>query len=476
MPELPEVETVRATLEKQIIGYTIKKVKVYCERIVLNEKEDVINAKLVGETIRKINRYGKYLIFILDKHSFLSHLRMEGKYFLKKEDEERNKHEHVIFSFTNGLELRYHDVRKFGLIKILDTTDMKEILKEEELNKLGPEAHSLSLNATYLFNKLHKLKESLKTALLDQTIICGLGNIYVDEVDFLSNLKPTTSCQMITYDDCENIIKNSRLVLNKAIEAGGTTIRSYTSSLGVTGRFQLNLNVHTKAGSPCPLCGTIIEKIKVGGRGTYYCPSCQKDHPLIVGLTGSIGSGKTTISNYLKEKGYLIIDTDEISRSLTKDNKEILNKIKEEFGPSYFINGALNRKELGDLVFNNENERNKLNNILHPVIKDKVKEIIRNSSDKIIFVDVPLLFESGFDKLCNKTICVVVDKTEQIKRLKLRDKLNDLDIQKRIDSQMDLKKKSELATFIIDNSQDLCYTYKQTDKLIKILEGEINHD
>lgn len=273
MPELPEVETVRKTLYNLILNRTIQSIDVYYTKIIKESSPLEFTNKLVGKTLIDIKRQGKYLIFIFDDIALISHLRMEGKYFIKDQNDDVAKHEHIIFNFTDGSSLRYHDVRKFGT---MDLRELDDIYTTNPIKKLGYEPFDKGMTIAYLKGKLHKKEVAVKTCLLDQTIFTGLGNIYVDEVLFLSKLNPELKASKLLENDYKNIIANSISVLNKAIELGGTTIRSYTSSLGVTGRFQNELNVHTKKGEPCPVCSATIEKIRVGGRGTYYCPKCQK--------------------------------------------------------------------------------------------------------------------------------------------------------------------------------------------------------
>ena len=273
MPELPEVETVRNTLKNFVLHKEIRDIDVFYEKIVRNKSIDEFKQLLIGKSFFDIERYGKYLLFRFDDYVLISHLRMEGKYFIKELDLPKEKHEHIIFYFSNGETLRYQDVRKFGT---MDIVKYEELYTNSPLTKLGLEPFNESVTVSYLKQKLSKKETAIKTALLDQSILTGLGNIYVDEVLFLSKLHPETKSSKLTKKDYENIIKNSRFVLNKAIKLGGTTIRSYTSSLGVTGRFQNELFVHTKKGEPCPTCETEILKIKVNGRGTYFCKKCQK--------------------------------------------------------------------------------------------------------------------------------------------------------------------------------------------------------
>ena len=274
MPELPEVETVKESLKQKLIGKKIKQVNVYYDNII--EYPDVNNfCNLIKEqTIKNIARYGKWLIFELDSDYLLSHLRMEGKYFFRFPQEIRNKHEHVVFSLNDGTELRYMDVRKFGKMHLIKKD---EIDKKGPLLSMGLEPWDKKLTKEYLKNKYINKKIPIKTALLDQSIIVGIGNIYADEILFLSNINPLKSSQSLTDNDLNNIIKYTKEVLEKAIKKGGTTIRSYTSVNGVHGLFQQELYVHNQQGNKCQICQTDIIKIKVGGRGTYYCPHCQKD-------------------------------------------------------------------------------------------------------------------------------------------------------------------------------------------------------
>jgi len=273
LPELPEVETVKETLKNLIINKTIRDIDVFYDGIIKDISVEEFKKHLIDKTFTNIKRQGKYLIFILDDIALISHLRMEGKYFIKSTLEDRNKHEHIIFYFTDGSTLRYHDTRKFGT---MDIRNIEDIYETAPINKLGPEPFDKKLTVSYLSAKLKNKSIPIKSALLDQTIITGLGNIYVDEVLYRCKLNPITKSNTLKKADLSNIIKYSSIVLDKAIKLGGTTIRSYTSSLGVTGRFQNELNVHTLENEPCKVCQTPIVKTKVNGRGTYFCPKCQK--------------------------------------------------------------------------------------------------------------------------------------------------------------------------------------------------------
>ena len=271
MPELPEVETVRQTLRHNILGKTISSVKVNYQRMIAGEVSDFIS-KLEGKTLLEINRKGKYLIFEFSDDVYLiSHLRMEGKYFIQNINDEVTKHDHVVFDFTDGVSLRYNDVRKFGTMELKNNS---ELFTTHPLNKLGCEANMLT--PEYLKEKINNKHRDLKAFLLDQEMIAGIGNIYADEICFKANLHPKQDVYYLNDYDLINICSASKEVIDNAILAGGTTIRSYTSSLGVTGLFQLQLNVHTMVNKPCPTCQNLIIKVRVSGRGTYICENCQK--------------------------------------------------------------------------------------------------------------------------------------------------------------------------------------------------------
>lgn len=273
MPELPEVETVKEGLMKRVRNKEIATVQVLWNNTIEGiEVIDFIN-NLKGQKINDITRRGKWLVFYLDDYVLLSHLRMEGKYFTKKLGDKIVKHEHVIFNFTDGTSLRYQDTRKFGKMHLIPLSSYESY---PVLQKLGLEPWDDRLDNKYLIEKYAKKTLPIKTVLLDQTIITGIGNIYADEILFQSNISPLKPANKIVLKEAEKIILNTREVLAKAVADGGTTIRSYVSEEGIEGRFQNDLFVHTKKGQPCRKCGSIVEKITVGGRGTYFCPKCQK--------------------------------------------------------------------------------------------------------------------------------------------------------------------------------------------------------
>ncbi len=272
MPEIAEVETVRNTLKGRILNKKITDVKVHYKNMIESDintfAKDLINDEFID-----IKRKGKWLIFETNNKYLLSHLRMEGKFFIKDANEAKGKHEHVTIYFEDNTTLRYEDTRKFGRMNLVKKEDLETT---ESIAKQGFEPGDKNLTSSYLLDKFKNKRLPIKTVLLDQTIISGLGNIYVNEVMFYAKINPLKEAKSISREECDLIVKGSDEIIREAIKMGGTTIKSYTSSLGVTGRFQQNLKVHKREGEACLVCGTIILNIKIGGRSTYYCPKCQK--------------------------------------------------------------------------------------------------------------------------------------------------------------------------------------------------------
>lgn len=269
MPELAEVEVVRQVLDNNLKDRVVIDVACFYEPIVEQEinffKESVINNKIMG-----VERLAKYLIFKLEKGYMVSHLRMEGKYFYLPVGSQINKHVHLVFYLDNGYMLLYSDVRKFGRIFYSD----ENVYLTSPLSDLGYEANCEEYDVDIIYNKLQKKRLPIKTVLLDQHIISGLGNIYVDEVLYACKINPNRLSFSITKAEIRDIMTSSRKILNLAIENKGTTIRSYTSSLGVNGNYQNFLKVHTK--NVCPNCNQKLNKNKIGGRTSYYCSNCQR--------------------------------------------------------------------------------------------------------------------------------------------------------------------------------------------------------
>lgn len=274
MPELPEVETVRKSLVELVVGKRIKDVIVGWPKIIKKPLEfEQFQDALRDQTILDIDRRGKFLIFLLDDYALVSHLRMEGNYSVRDHNDPEEKHTHIIFKFIDGTELRYRDVRKFGTMHLF-TKGMEHT--ELPLAKLGPEPFDSAFTRKYLKDKFMKTERVIKSVLLDQTIVTGLGNIYVDEVLFRSGIHPERIAKTLNDEEVALLHEQAAATLKESIQAGGSSVNTYMNSHGESGTYQEQLLVYGKKGEACKKCGTPLEKIKVAGRGTHFCSACQK--------------------------------------------------------------------------------------------------------------------------------------------------------------------------------------------------------
>ncbi len=270
MPELPEVETVRRALERTIKGRSIESVAVFHPRMIQGDLEHFRNL-VEGRRIERLSRRGKYLLFILGEVAMLSHLRMEGKYYLKPAGTPPEKHEHVVFTFTDGWALHYHDVRKFGTFEAVPMHSLEDV---PALKKLGPEPAELDLRDDV--TEIFRGERPIKAILLDQTRLAGIGNIYADEILHCARIHPERPGRTLGVRLRRRVIDCAQRILAAAVQAGGSSVRSYRNTLGEDGRFERSLRVHTHEGKPCPDCQSTIRKAQISGRGTYYCPTCQR--------------------------------------------------------------------------------------------------------------------------------------------------------------------------------------------------------
>jgi len=274
LPELPEVETVTRTLRELVQGKQIERVQVYLPRIIQRpaDIEQFCDA-LVGHTIIDVTRRGKFIRILLDGLVLVSHLRMEGRYGVYEQHEELEKHTHVVFTFTDGTQLRYKDVRQFGTMHLFSEG---EDLNELPLKKLGVEPLSEQFTAKVLREKLQHRQSKIKPLLLNQELIVGLGNIYVDEALFAARIHPERSPSSLSKSEWNKLHKAIVETLTSAVEAGGSSIKSYVNGQGEMGMFQQQLLAYGRENQPCSGCGTLLTKFVVGGRGTHICPKCQK--------------------------------------------------------------------------------------------------------------------------------------------------------------------------------------------------------
>ncbi|UJB71294.1 DNA-formamidopyrimidine glycosylase [Acaryochloris sp. 'Moss Beach'] len=283
MPELPEVETVRLGLEKVTVGMQIMGGEVLYPRTIAHpQSPQAFIQGLQTATFLAWMRRGKYLLSQLSlathhQPSWLGvHLRMTGQLLWLAQDEPVQKHTRVRLFFANNRELRFVDQRTFGQMWwVAPTEDPKQIISG--LQKLGPEPFSKDFSIDYLGKSLQGRKRSIKSALLDQALVAGVGNIYADEALFMSGICPTMPCQQLQMEQVQRLRTAIVDVLSTSIGAGGTTFSDFRDLKGVNGNYGGMAWVYGRQGQPCRTCGQPIERIKLVGRSTHFCPQCQPE-------------------------------------------------------------------------------------------------------------------------------------------------------------------------------------------------------
>jgi len=273
MPELPEVESIKRTLAKNVLGKRIADAKVIWPSAVISVPGKNFIELIKNRTIEDLGRRGKYLLLHLDNnYSLIVHFRMTGRLIYYKEKGAVDKHTHVVFYLEQG-ELHYSDIRKFGRIQVVSTPNIHAV---PFLAKLGPEPLDETFNFIVLGQQLAKKRGNIKAALLDQTVLAGLGNIYTDEALFKAGILPQRNVESLKVSEIILLYDSICEVLKEGIKAGGTSFRDYRDADGNKGLFQESLMVYGRAGQDCKICGQKLSKVKVAGRTTVYCPGCQK--------------------------------------------------------------------------------------------------------------------------------------------------------------------------------------------------------
>ena len=289
MPELPEVEVVKRSLTRKVQNLIIQKVNIKDSKLRYHLDKNKFR-KIIGLRIKKIERKSKFLLFFLNKNFIMMvHLGMTGKFFFvdrkntklktsfyynidyKKEQ----KYDRVEFILNKNQKLIYNDVRKFGFIKLLSNKKFKDNF---HLKHLGPEPLKNTFNFTYFKNYIKGRSRVIKDILMDQKFVSGLGNIYANEILFLSKVKPSRKVKNLKEFELKKIINFTKEVLKNAIELGGSSIKDFSSSNGKKGSFQQHFNVYGKKGATCSntTCKSIIVKSSISNRSTFFCDNCQK--------------------------------------------------------------------------------------------------------------------------------------------------------------------------------------------------------
>lgn len=274
MPELPEVEVVRQGLAPLLAGRIVVGFSRSGQRLRAPVPVALLQQLIVGQQVKDVDRRAKYiLIRMKNKASLVIHLGMSGRLGLFPAARKPAKHDHLRWRLDNGLELRFNDTRRFGLVQVLPPGPDHE---KEFFRQTGPEPFSKDFSAAYLQKKAGNRQQAIKNFLMDSRVVAGIGNIYASEILFASRLAPSAPAATVSLDEHRRLVKACRQILKRAIASGGTTIADYLNAGGQPGCFQLQLMVYGREGQACRQCKTPISRIVLAGRSTYFCSSCQK--------------------------------------------------------------------------------------------------------------------------------------------------------------------------------------------------------
>ncbi len=275
MPELPEVETIRARLAPHVTGRAIHRVEILDSRLTRPHDPAAIAAAMTGERIIALERRGKYLIFRFETgFVLLIHLRMTGslRYVPAGSMVDEEPHRRAVVTLDNGAEVAYHDVRRFGTWNLLESPELAPYLDA----RIGSEPLAHSFTSRVLGSRLQHRRTPIKAALLDQKTAAGIGNIYADEALWRARIHPRRAAGELGPNELRAVHRSVRHALQVGIARQGATLRDYRTPDGASGGMQREFRVYGREGEPCSRCGTPIEKIRVGGRGTWFCPRCQR--------------------------------------------------------------------------------------------------------------------------------------------------------------------------------------------------------
>jgi formamidopyrimidine-DNA glycosylase len=270
MPELPEVETVAGDLRRRLVGLTVTGATVTWQRTIARPSAEEFEQQIVGRRVLSVGRRAKYIVIELDRGCLLVHLMMSGRLHLVPAGAPPHDHLRVTLNFDSGLEMRFQDTRKFGRIYLVD--ELQEVTAG-----LGPEPLDELFTVDDFRRRLARRKGRLKSLLLNQRFLAGLGNIYADEALFAARLHPLRRADSLTGAEQVRLYEAIRAVLGDAVQGRGTTLSDggYTDASGQAGTYQARLAVYGRRGDACLRCQAPIERSVVGGRSTHYCPNCQ---------------------------------------------------------------------------------------------------------------------------------------------------------------------------------------------------------
>lgn len=274
MPELPEVETTRRSLEPGMIGRKIMRVVVRDRRLRWPVPAD-LESRLSGATVTALRRRAKYLLVDTDRGSVMVHLGMSGSLRIVPEQSPAVAHDHIDFVLDDRQLVRYHDPRRFGSVHWLVTDAGHPLGSHALLEHLAPEPLDGEFDGTYLYGITRARRAPIKQIIMNGTLVTGVGNIYASEALHLAGIHPRAAAHRLSRARCDRLAAAIKATLRRAIDAGGSSLRDYVNGTGDPGHFQLETAVYDRGGQPCRRCGGIVRMIRQGQRATYYCPACQ---------------------------------------------------------------------------------------------------------------------------------------------------------------------------------------------------------
>lgn len=379
----------------------------------------------------------------------ISHLRMEGKFYEYLQQEENSKYARMVFHLDNNHKVCYDDSRCFGIMILSDESSYRN---EKEIAKLAKEPFNADVKE--IMEKTKRLIQPIKTTILDQSVICGLGNIYADETLYASKIHPLTETNTLKESDWKRLIANAIEILNTAIKLGGSTIKSYHPGKGVSGEFQTRIKIYGKQDEECPICHKKFRFTTVGGRGTTYCPGCQKKvgRNIKVAITGKIASGKSLILKMFKDDYHLeTLSSDEVVNNLY-NQPDIAKTLGKLLNLSF--DNVVDKSILREHLKNNPNDIKKINKFIHPLVGKEIEKFLKKNNKDIVVVEVPLLFESNLDRLFDYIIAVDIPSDKQETLLTHRNKENTQFLKQIYQNCNDFEEYKNKADCLVINDKD----------------------
>ena len=274
MPELPEVEVIKRGLQRHLPGRKVLEIVAGNKKLRQPMPRKNLKEFIQGARIQSVDRRAKFLLITMHNGAILIiHLGMTGRLGIFPADSPRAKHDHLRLQLDNGMQLRFNDIRRFGLIEVIPPG---KGLANTMLSNIGPEPFGQEFNPRYLRQLAADKNRPIKNFLMDSRVVAGIGNIYACEILFHAGLNPGRRISTLSINEWERIVATTHHVLMKAIESGGTTISDFVNASGKSGYFQLKLQTYGRQGKPCNACSTPITRETMAGRSTFFCPECQK--------------------------------------------------------------------------------------------------------------------------------------------------------------------------------------------------------